>query len=38
VLYNRGGYAGFGYVVLGKKRQLISDIAMEGYVVIGSQY
>ena len=38
VIYNRGGNAGFGYVVFGKKLQLISDIAMEGYVVIGSQY
>ena len=38
ILYNRGGNADFGYVTLGKKLQLISDIAMEGYVVIGSQY
>lgn len=38
VVYNRGGNAGFGYVVFGKKLQLISDIAMAGYVVIGSQY
>jgi dipeptidyl aminopeptidase/acylaminoacyl peptidase len=38
VVYNRGGNAGFGYVNFGKKLQLISDIAMQGYVVIGSQY
>jgi len=38
VIYNRGGNAGFGYVVLGTKLQLISEIAMEGYLVIGSQY
>ena len=38
VLYNRGGNGKFGYVFFGKKLQLISDIAMEGYVVIGSQY
>ena len=38
VIYNRGGNAEFGYVFFGKKLQLISDIAMEGYVVIGSQY
>ena len=38
VIYNRGGNAGFGYVVFGKKMQLISDIALAGYVVIGSQY
>lgn len=38
VVYNRGGNAKFGYVNFGKKLQLISDIAMQGYVVIGSQY
>ena len=38
VIYNRGGNAGFGYVFFGKKLQLISDMAMAGYVVIGSQY
>ncbi|WP_218311531.1 alpha/beta hydrolase family protein [Alteromonas antoniana] len=38
VIYNRGGNAGFGYVVFGKKMQLIADIAMRGYAVIGSQY
>jgi dipeptidyl aminopeptidase/acylaminoacyl peptidase len=38
VIYNRGGNARFGYVVLGQKLQLISDIAMKGFVVIGSQY
>lgn len=38
VIYNRGGNAGFGYVVFGKKMQLIADIAAAGYTVIGSQY
>ncbi len=38
VIYNRGGNAGFGYVVFGKKMQLIADIAMRGYAVVGSQY
>lgn len=38
VIYNRGGNADFGYVVFGKKLQLMSDIAMAGYLVIGSQY
>jgi len=38
VIYNRGGNAGLGYVVFAKKLQLIADIAMDGYVVIGSQY
>ena len=38
VIYNRGGNARLGYVVFAKKLQLISDIAMEGYIVIGSQY
>lgn len=38
IIYNRGGNAEYGYVTFGKKLQLISDIAMEGYVVIGSQY
>jgi len=38
VIYNRGGNAEYGYVFFGKKLQLISDIAMEGYIVIGSQY
>lgn len=38
VIYNRGGNAGFGYVVFGKKMQLIADIAMAGYTVVGSQY
>jgi dipeptidyl aminopeptidase/acylaminoacyl peptidase len=37
VIYNRGGNAEFGYVKFGKKLQLISDIAMQGYLVIGSQ-
>ncbi|WP_158965366.1 S9 family peptidase [Paraglaciecola sp. L3A3] len=38
VIYNRGGNAGFGYVAFGQKLQLISDIALKGFVVIGSQY
>jgi len=38
VIFNRGGNAEFGYVIFGTKLQLISQIAMEGYVVIGSQY
>lgn len=38
VIYNRGGNAHFGYVVFGKKMQLIAEIAMQGYAVLGSQY
>ena len=38
IIYNRGGNAGFGYVVFGKKMDFISDIAAKGYIVIGSQY
>lgn len=38
VIFNRGGNGKFGYVTFGKKLQLLSDIALQGYVVIGSQY
>ena len=38
VIYNRGGNGSFGYVVFGKKLGLIADIAMDGFIVIGSQY
>lgn len=38
VIYNRGGNAQFGYVVFGKKMQLIAELAMRGYAVLGSQY
>lgn len=38
VIYNRGGNAGFGYVLFGAKMDFIADIAAKGYVVIGSQY
>jgi len=38
VIYNRGGNAGFGYVVFGAKMQTISELAEAGYLVIGSQY
>ncbi|QJR80173.1 S9 family peptidase [Alteromonas pelagimontana] len=38
VIFNRGGNAGYGYVVFGEKMGFISDIAAGGYIVIGSQY
>ena len=38
VIYNRGGNAEFGYVVFAQKMQLIAEIAMRGYAVVGSQY
>ncbi|WDE02187.1 alpha/beta hydrolase family protein [Thalassomonas actiniarum] len=38
VIYNRGGNGPFGYVVFGKKLGLIAELAMNGFVVIGSQY
>lgn len=38
VIYNRGGTKDFGSVAERKLFLLISDIAKEGYIVIGSQY
>lgn len=38
VIFNRGGNAGFGYVVFGTKMNLPAELASEGYIVLGSQY
>ena len=38
IIFNRGGNAEFGYVSFATKLKFIADIAMEGYVIIGSQY
>ena len=38
VIFNRGGNAGFGYVVFGAKMDLPAELASEGYIVLGSQY
>ena len=38
VIFNRGGNAGFGYIVFGTKMDLPAELASEGYIVLGSQY
>lgn len=38
IIFNRGGNAGFGKVIFGTQMALISEIAAQGYLVIGSQY
>ncbi len=38
IIFNRGGNGSFGYVIFGKKRSFLSDLAAQGFIVIGSQY
>lgn len=38
IIFNRGGNGSFGQVRLGKKLRLLSKLAQQGYLVIGSQY